>query len=108
MGKVKCYSVRVKSLTLISEKCAKVESFDGSTDLIPTSQIFGVDYDVEKSSAYWISAWILERKNIQYSTKKIGYFDTYSGAISSPVHIEHHVPEQLTADNSEPIEDLIK
>ena len=69
--RVKCYSVRVESTRTISEKATAVRCFDGSEDVIPTSMIYGADYEVEKCEALWISAWILDRKNLQYSAKKV-------------------------------------
>ena len=51
-------------------------AFDGSEALIPNSQIFGQDYSVSKSESYWISAWILDKKKLQYSHKKEAYFDS--------------------------------
>lgn len=60
--KTLCYSVRLESLVKISDKAYKATSFDGTTDIIPASQVFGQDYDVIKSDAYWISAWILDKK----------------------------------------------
>jgi hypothetical protein len=68
--KTKCYSVRVDACVRISEKAYKVRSFDGSEDIIPSSQVFGPDYDVQKCEAYWIAAWILPKKSIQWSDKK--------------------------------------
>ena len=68
--KTKCYSVRLESLVRISDKAYKATCFDGSSDIIPASLVFGADLDVQKSDAYWISAWILERKSLQYSAKK--------------------------------------
>lgn len=53
---MKCYSVRLESLTRISDKCYKAKAFDGSEALIPESQVFGQDFEVVKSDAYWISA----------------------------------------------------
>lgn len=73
MSKVKCYSVRLESLISISDKCFLARGFDGSEDLIPKSQVFGQDYDVTKSDAYYISAWILSKKKITYSIKKERY-----------------------------------
>ena len=75
MKKYKCYSVRVQNMVRISDAAYKVICFDGSSDIIPVSQVFGQDYSVTKSDAYWITAWILERKDIQYSTKKQAWFD---------------------------------
>lgn len=73
--KTLCYSVRLESLVRISDKAFKATAFDGSSDIIPASQVFGRDYEVMKSDAYWISAWILEKKSIQYSGKKQAWFD---------------------------------
>jgi hypothetical protein len=70
----KCYSVRLESLVSISERAYKATAFDGSEDIIPKSQVFGQDWEVSKSEAYWISAWILEKKKIQYSSKKVKWF----------------------------------
>ena len=53
--KVLCYSVRLKSLTSISEKAYKAVSFDGSEAILPKSQVLAQDYDVQKLEAYWIS-----------------------------------------------------
>ena len=75
--KIKCYSVRLEVLRNISEKCCKAVAFDGSSALIPKSQIFGEDYEVGKSTAYWIAAWFLEKEdiNLQYSDKKVKWFN---------------------------------
>lgn len=72
--KTMCYSVRLAEFKQISEKCYSAVAFDGSKALIPVCEFFGCDYEVEKSDAYWISAWILEKKNIQYSKKKVRWF----------------------------------
>ena len=73
--KTLCYSVRLESLTRISDKAYKAVAFDGSSDVIPASQVFGQDWEVQKCDAYWISAWILSKKNLQYSSKKQAWFD---------------------------------
>ena len=93
--KVKCYSVRLKSLTEISEKCFKAVAFDGSEALIPKSQVFGLDYSVSKSDAYWVSAWILERKSLQYSTKKEAFFDSETLQMLPNITITEHIPEKI-------------
>lgn len=72
--KTLCNSVRLESLYSISEKAYKAVSFDGSEDIIPKSCVFGQDYEVTKSDAYWIAAWILPKKNIQWSNKKQKWF----------------------------------
>lgn len=66
----KCYSVRLESFYSISPKCYLAVAFDGSEALIPKSQYYGQDHSVTKSEAYWITKWILEKKEIQYSQQK--------------------------------------
>jgi hypothetical protein len=61
--------------TSISPKCYKATAFDGSTALIPKQFVFGQDYEITKSDAYWISAWILGKKDLQYSSKKVKWFN---------------------------------
>lgn len=99
--KTKCYSVRLASLGSISDKAYKATAFDGSTAIVPKSQVFGKDYDVQKSDAYWISAWILEKKELQYSDKKEAWFDE-NGNMQPTYHVEHHKPEKV-----EPVESNI-
>jgi hypothetical protein len=110
MPKTKVYSVRLQSLTSISAKCYKAKAFDGSEALIPKSQVFGKDYDVSKSDAYWISAWILEQKEIQYSTKKEGWYNPDKDKVEPPffMQIEHHKPEKLQPVETNFIEELKK
>lgn len=109
MTKVKCYSVRLQSLESISEKAYKATAFDGTTAIIPKSQVFGQDYDVQKSDAWWISAWILEQKELQFSSKKESYFDKeLSHGSNEGIEIERHVPEEIDVVEVEPISDLMK
>ena len=63
-------SVRVKSVKEISPKAVLLTAFDGSEDIFPKSVIYGYDNEVEKSDALWIAAWILPKKNLQYSPRK--------------------------------------
>ena len=100
-----CYSVRLESLTRISDKAYKAVAFDGSSDVIPASQVFGQDWDVQKSDAYWISAWILEKKSIQYSAKKQAWFDE-NGKMLPTYTIERHTPDKVEAKESNEIDDL--
>lgn len=106
--KVKCYSVRLESLVSISDKAFKAVAFDGSEAIIPKSQVFGDDYDVSKSEAYWISAWILEKKELQYSSKKEAWFDTVSGRMLPKITFKRHVPNKLEISNAEPDESLVR
>lgn len=100
-----CYSVRLESLTRISDKAYKAVAFDGSSDVIPASQVFGQDWDVQKSDAYWISAWILSKKSIQYSSKKQAWFDE-NGKMLPTYTIERHTPDKVEAKESNEIDDL--
>lgn len=105
--KTLCSSVRLSSLTQISEKAFCARSYDGSEDIIPKSCVFGRDFEVEKSEAYWIASWILPKKKIQYSNKKQRWFDE-SGKMLPTYKVEHHKPHSISpvADNA--IEDLAK
>lgn len=105
--KTKCYSVRLDSLVSISDRAYKARAFDGSEAIIPKSQVFGRDYDVQKSEAYWISAWILDKKDLQYSGKKEAWFDE-NGNMQPTYHIEHHKPERIETTEVNPIKELIK
>lgn len=106
--RVKCYSVRLSELRSISPKAYKATAFDGSSDIIPASQVFGQDFDVEKSDAYWISAWILEKKNIQYSWKKEAWFDADTRKMLPTYTVEKHNPERMEAKEENLINELRK
>lgn len=108
--KTKCYSVRLSSLTSISDKAYKAVAFDGSEDTLPKTQVFGQDCDVQKSEAYWIAAWILEKKDLQYSEKKEGWFnpETYRVEPSFHIHVETHVPTRIEPIESKTDDSLIR
>jgi len=103
--KTLCCSVRLDSLISISDKAYKARAFDGSEAIIPKSQFFGRDYEVLKSDAYWISAWILERKDLQYSGKKVAWFDD-SGDMLPTFTVTHHKPQKKAVIMSNEINDL--
>ena len=105
--KTKCYSVRLQSLVSISDKAYKATAFDGSTAILPKSQVLGTDYEVQKSEAYWISAWILEKKDLQYSTKKEAWFDE-NGTMQPTYHVEHHKPEYIEPKENNIIDELTR
>lgn len=106
--KVKCYSVRLLSLTEFSEKSYKVVAFDGSSAIIPKYQVFGEDLEVTKSDAYWISEWILSRKEIQYSQKKEAYFDFDTGDKLPSYTITKHIPNKIEPVSDNTIKELKK
>lgn len=103
--KTKCYSVRVESLYSISDKAYKITGFDGSSDIFPKSAVYGEDYEVVKSDAYWIAAWILERKSLQYSSKKVAWFDEDGKRLPS-YSIEKHIPTHHNVVANNEIADL--
>lgn len=98
--KVNCFSVRLKSLVPISAKAYVAEDFNGNEDIIPASQVFGQDWDVINSEAWWISEWILQKKKITYSNKKEAMFDTDTREKQYRVLIHKHIPEVLTITNN--------
>lgn len=104
--RVKCYSVKLKSLTAISAMAYRAEAFDGSEAIIPASQVFGQDLETEKSEAYWISAWILKKKDLQYSSKKERWFDANTRKKLPTYTVERHRPKAKEALRSNEIEDL--
>lgn len=99
MRKTKVYSVRLQSLTSISNKCYKAKAFDGSELLIPKSQVFGSDFDVSKSDAYWIAAWFLEKENnsLQFTRKKAGWYNPSTRRVEPEIHyeVEKFVPKKV-------------
>lgn len=103
--RTKCYSVRLESLVKISDKAYRATAFDGSKDVIPASQVFGRDWEVAKSEAYWISAWILGKKNIQYSTKKEAWFDEQGNRLPDYM-VERHTPVRIEAKIDNKLEEL--
>ena len=107
MKKTLCYSVRLESLVRISPKAFKATAFDGSSDIIPASQVFGPDFEVQKSDAYWIAAWLLEKKDLQYSSKKQAWFDE-AGQRLPDYQVEHHKPVKVDAVNNNEIKELRK
>ena len=101
-----CYSVRLSSLTAISDKCYLATAFDGSQALIPKSQVFGQDYSVQKSEAYWISEWILKQKSLQYSGKKQATFDTVTRKEVPVWIVEKHEPIKIDPLENNTIKEL--
>ncbi|MFA6677779.1 MAG: hypothetical protein WCS34_09385 [Bacteroidales bacterium] len=105
--KILCYSVRLKTLTEISPKASKAIGYDGSSAIIPNSQIFGRNNNVNKSQAYWISAWILDKKELTYSHKVKAYFNS-NGKRLPNITITEYSPKKVTIDNIDLPEDLLR
>jgi hypothetical protein len=94
---VKCFSVRLKSLTQISPICLKATDFNGNECYIPNSQFYGQDYDVAKSDAYWFTAWILSKKSLMYSDKKWTMFSK-AGKNLGQIKFKHHIPNTVSGE----------
>lgn len=106
--KVKCYSVRLKDLERISVKAYKATCFNGAEGFIPASQVFGYDMEVKKSDAYWISAWILEKSELQYSDKKVAWFDSETRRMLPSYTVKRHTPSKQNPIESNEIDALKK
>ena len=106
--KTKVLSVRLQSLVSVSDRAYKATAFDGSTAILPKSQVFGQDYDVQKSYAYWIAEWILQQKELQYSDRKVAWFNHESRRLEPNIIIivEKHIPEKITNINIKQIKEL--
>ena len=98
--------VRLKSRESLTPLARQAIAVDGSTDIIPNSQIYGQDYDVVKSEAYWISDWILRKKSLQYSQKKKAYFDKDTRKRLPEFIIEKHNPGYVKPVEQNIIADL--
>ena len=105
--KIMAYSVRCAEVIDISDRAVLVKSFNGAKDVIPRSQIFGYDYSVQKCDAIWIAAWILEKKSIQYSKKKVAFFGE-DGQLIPYIKVTKHVPEKKKAQKTNPDVSLIR
>ncbi len=96
--KILCYSVRYADLRVLSPKAVLLKSFDGSEAVIPRSQIFGEDFSSSKSEAVWVSAWILERKGIQYSAKRAAWFDPETRKMYPDVQVIRHKAAKVAVE----------
>lgn len=105
--RTKAYSVRLQSLVPISAKAYKATDFNGNIDILPASQVFGQDFGVGKSDAYWISAWILEKKTITYSGKKEAWFGD-NGQMLPSYKVENHKPMKRSIVTSNLHDELVK
>ncbi len=105
--RVKCYSIRLKSLKRITYKALNAIAFDGTTAIIPISQYYGEDYS-GKDRAHWISAWILQRRTLPQSKKKEAWFDSKTKQMLSEISIKRHIPAKIGAKKIDPDETLTR
>jgi len=106
MKRTKCISVRLEALVSISDRAYKATDFNGNSDIIPKSQVFGRDWDVQKSEAYWIAEWILKQKSIT-SGKKEAWFNE-NGDMLPTITVTNHIPERIEVTEIKTIKRLKK
>lgn len=104
--RAKYISVRLEYMVSISQKCYKAVAFDGSEALIPKSQVVGRDWSVSKSEAWWISEWILGKVDLQYSNKKVAWFE--DGQMLPTYEKKIHKPERKEPVISKPKQKLLR
>lgn len=102
----KAYSVRVASVEDISPKAVRLTAFDGSSDIFPKSAIFGEDLEVTRYAALWVAAWILPKKELQFSTKKVAFFGGRGQMRRFVVQAEEHKPERVAPAGNNEIDEL--
>lgn len=107
MKRIKCISVRLEALVSVSDRAYKAYDFNGNSDIIPKSQVFGRDWDVQKSDAYWIAEWILRQKSIT-SGKKEAWFNSETGEMLPTITVTHHTPERIEVTETKTIKRLKK
>jgi hypothetical protein len=98
----------LKSLVPISDKAFLAEGWNGDQDIIPKSQVVGPDFESQKSTAWWISAWILKKKHLKYSKKKQRWFNTDNGNSWQKKEIIRHVPKRIHKAQAPPDPELIR
>lgn len=105
------YSVRIVEMREVSPKAVSLTAFDGSSDIFPKSAIYGHDDEVGKCEAVWVAAWILPKKALQYSTKKMRMADDLTGKVYAPrptIEREYHNAPEVAPVESHEIESLRK
>ena len=91
---MKCYLVKLQEFRQITPKCYKAVDFSGHEDLIPASQVCGIMQGKAGVNVY-ISAWILEQKNLQYSAKNPVEVKPGQSSNGDVVAIVKHTPPKL-------------
>ncbi len=94
-------SVKVKDARHITERAWLLQTWDGKEDIFPASQIAGWDGD----DALWISEWILERKDIQWSPKRKAILAS-DGRMLPADFIRKHTPVKVTKFGGNEIDEL--
>lgn len=90
----KCYLVKLQEFRQITPKCYKAVDFSGHEDLIPASQVYGIMQGKAGANVY-LTAWILERKSLQYSDKSPVFIEPGEVPDEDVVTITRHHPPKL-------------
>ena len=101
----KCFCIKAKSIVDISAKCLKVSDYNGNEELIPKSQVYGFS-DGGNTQSIWIAAWLVEKRSLNYSTKKEGWFDASGNNYCSVT--EKIIPEEVMPSEVEEITELLR
>lgn len=94
---MKCYLVKLQCFEPITPKCYKAVDFSGNEALIPASQVCGIMQGKAGANVY-ISAWILERKNLVYSDKNPVYVEPGEAPYENVEIVIRHHPKKLTPE----------
>lgn len=106
MKSVRCYLVRLKELVSISDKAFKAVAHDGTTAILPKSQV--IMPSLQHENGYWISCWIMDQKELQHSKKTVAWVNPGTFKVKYEVITEHHVPVTIAPTNNNPDESLIR
>lgn len=104
--KTKCHLVKIKSI--VSHGGAYlIEDYNGNSDFFPKSTVFENYHNNE----VYIAIWILEKKSITYSRKKVYWHDSKTNKITPHINIEviKVTPKKVEFDPNKSVdESLIK
>ena len=81
--------VKPKSVKSISNLSCLIECYDGKSDIVPKSLMF------YNARGLWIPEFLLEKKNIQYSSKTAAV-NPKTKEFKSDVTIYYHKPKPIT------------
>lgn len=105
MKSVRCYLVKVKELISISDKAYKAVGHDGSTAILPKSQVI---MPGNCENEWWVSCWIMDEKELQHSKKIIAWANAGTYTVKYEVQHEHHIPKPLAPLNTQADAKLIR
>lgn len=96
MKKTKTYQVKIKSITPCGGAFL-IEDYNGNNDYFPKSTVF----ESNNENMVYISAWILEKKEITYSYNKIFWYDRVTNTAMPHICITKYTPNKVQFDPNE-------